>query len=70
MRQTKSVPPGGLDFDRKKHRLGLPGLPCTKAGHLSHGDAGNLKELMSGVCVACVVAKKAAHRVRHAPHSV
>lgn len=52
----------GPDFERKKYRLGPPGRPCVKAGHLSHGAAGNLKELMSGACVACVVAKKAAQK--------
>jgi hypothetical protein len=44
-------------FDPHKQMLGSP---CKKAGHRSHGEAGNLRDIVSAACVACVTEKKAA----------
>jgi hypothetical protein len=43
-------------FDPHKSMLGSP----CKAGHRSHGAAGNLREIVSAACVACATEKKAA----------
>lgn len=57
------------DFDRKKYRLGEP----CKHGHASHGAAGNLRELVSSLCVTCRALQKAARQQarvlpQEAPH--
>ena len=52
-----------LDYDPHKYMLGSP---CTKAGHQSHGAAGNLRTLVAGECVACKSTKKAARTQRQA----
>jgi hypothetical protein len=44
-------------FDPHKQMLGSP---CKAAGHRSHGEAGNLREIVSAACVACATEKKAA----------
>lgn len=46
-----------LDYDPHKYMLGSS---CKAAGHLSHGDKGNLRVLVGGACVACATEKKAA----------
>lgn len=56
----------GPAFDPHKYKLGSP---CKAAGHLSHGEAGNLRGMISGVCLACADEKKAtkAKATRPAP---
>jgi hypothetical protein len=59
VRQTakSSMPLGpGPVFDPHKAMLGSP----CKAGHRSHGEAGNLRDIVSSACVACATEKKAA----------
>jgi hypothetical protein len=59
-----TIPPQPvLDYDPHKYKLGSP---CKAAGHLSHGDK-NLRGIMSGVCIACDVEKKAAKAAPPAP---
>ena len=53
----------GPDFDRTKYMLGSP---CKKAGHQSHGEAGNLRKLVNGDCKACADAHDAAKKARPA----
>ncbi len=54
---TPVTPASGLDFDPLKYELGPP---CSKRQHASHGERGNLRDIVWRKCVACGAEKKTA----------